>query len=140
MTWRNWQHELWLKLVKSDLDIFWQKIDRTETPVAIVDGQSVEIQRLRENQKRAGKEHRQEIVKLINEQRKLVNRQTPDVYPLLELENRSILEQSARQAFENIAKTKKFEHQDMTALLVRGQPLDMTPKISTTDSALLKTS
>ncbi|MBM4400800.1 MAG: CAP domain-containing protein [Crenarchaeota archaeon] len=123
------QHDLRLKLVEHDLDAFWQKIDRTETPTVIVDGQSVdsqsiEMQRLWGNQEQAEKEHRQEIVKLINEQRRVVNEQTPDVYPLLELEPHPMLEQSARQAFENIAKTKRFEHQDMTALLTRGEPFD----------------
>jgi uncharacterized protein YkwD len=39
---------------------------------------------------------------------------------LLELKTHPTLEQSARQAFENITETKRFEHQDMTALLTRG--------------------
>lgn len=121
LIWQKRQRDLRLELVKNDLDIFWNKLNRTGTAVA---GQSVEIQHLWENQKRAEEEHRQEIVRLINEQRQLVNRQTPDVYPLLELKTNPILEQSARQAFENIAETKRFEHQDMTALLARGEPFD----------------
>ena len=129
LIWRNRQHNLWLKLIKSDLDIFWQKVDRTETPTAIVDGQvaagqSVEIQHLWENQERAEEEHRREVVKLTNEQRQVINERENETYPLLELETHPLLEQSARKAFENIAETKKFEHQDMTALLTRGEPFD----------------
>ena len=125
----NWQHDLRLQLAKHDLENFWQKIDRTETPVVIIDGQSVagdsiEIQRLWGNQEQAEKEHRQEIVKLTNEQRQVVNEQENETYPLLALAAHPMLEQSARQAFENIAKTKKFEHQDMATLLTRGNPFD----------------
>lgn len=127
--WRGWQHDLRLELIKSDLDTFWQKMDRTETPEVVVDGepeatQSLEMRRLWGNQEQAEKEHRQEVIKLINEQRQIVNNQTPDVYPLLELKTHPMLEQSARRAFENIAATKKFEHQDMTALLTRSEPFE----------------
>jgi len=125
--WRGWQHDLRLELIKSDLDTFWQKLDRTETPAAVVDGQSeattsTGIQRLWGNQEQAEKEHRQKVVELINEQRQLLNDQTPDVYPLLLLESHLLLEQSARRAFENMAESGKFEHQDLTALLSRGEP------------------
>ena len=127
--WKGWQHDLRLKLVESDLAAFWERFNRIETPRVAIDNQpeatvAAEIQRLWGNQKQAEEEHRQKIIELINEQRQLLNNQTPNMYPLLLLENHSLLEQSARQAFENIAKTKKFEHQDMTALLARGEPFD----------------
>ena len=125
----NWQHDLRLQLAKYDLENFWQKIDRTETPTVIIDGQSVAgdsigVRRLWENQEQAEKEHRQEIVTLTNEQREVVNKQENETYPLLELQIYPLLEQSARQAFENIAETKRFEHQDMTALLTKGEPFN----------------
>ncbi len=127
--WQKWQHDLRLELIKSDLDTFWQKLDRTEIPEVVINDTpeatvAAEIQRLWGSQEQAEREHRQEVIKLINEQRQIVNNQTPDVYPLLELKNHPTLEQSARRSFENIAENKRFEHQDLTVLLSRGEPFD----------------
>ncbi len=129
LVWRGWQHDLRFKLVESDLAAFWGRLNRTEMPEVIVDDQleasaSTEIQRLWGSQERAEKEHRQRIIELINEQRQVVNNENPDVYPLLELKTHSTLEQSARQVFEDIAESGKFEHQDLTALLSRSEPFD----------------
>jgi len=120
------QQDLRIKLAQSGLQAFWERFNRVETPEVIVDDQpeataGVELRRLWENQEQAEREHRQEIIKLINEQRQIVNDETPDGYPL---KTHPILEQSARQAFEKIAETKKFEHQDMTLLLTRGEPFE----------------
>ena len=123
------QHDLRLKLAQSGLQAFWERFNRVETPAVVVDDQpeataGVELRRLWENQEQAEREHRQEIIRLINEQRQIINNQNPDVYPLLELQTHPILEQSARRAFENIAETKRFEHQDMTLLVTRGEPFE----------------
>ena len=129
LVWENWQHDLRFKLVESDLAAFWERLDRTETPEVIIDNQpeastNAEIRKLWGSQEQAEREHRQRIIELINEQRQIVNNKNPDVYPLLELRTHPTLEQSARRAFENIAETKQFEHQDLTALLSRGEPFD----------------
>jgi len=120
----DWQDDLRLKLVQSDLETLWERL-RGETRVVNDQSEGAvagEIKRLWGNQERAEKEHRQNIVELINEQRQALNDQTPDVYPLLLLENHPTLQQSAHQSFENIAETKRFEHQDMAALLTRNEP------------------
>lgn len=129
LIYNDYKHNLRLKLVENDLHAFWERFNRVETPEVIVDDepeatQSLEMRRLWGNQERAEKEHRQEVVRLINEQREVVNEQEGETYPLLELEAHPLLEQSARKAFENIAETKRFEHQDMTKLLTRGKPFD----------------
>ena len=122
----DWQDDIRLKLVQGDLETLWERL-RGETRVVNDQSEGAvagEIESLWENQERAEKEHRQKIVELINEERQNLNDQTPDVYPLLLLETHSTLEQSARRSFEKIAETKQFEHQDMTALLTRGEPFD----------------
>ena len=126
MIYNDYQHDLRLKLVENDLHAFWGRFKRVETPTATIDGQleASTIQGLWDSQEQAEKEHRQEVIKLINDQRGVLNDQTPDVYPLLLLETHPTLEQSSRLAFENIAETKEFKHQDMTALLSRGEPFD----------------
>lgn len=130
LIWQKWQHDLRLKLVQNDLETHLKTLwGESQTPDVVVDDQPAgavagEIERLWGNQKQAEREHRQKIVELVNEQRQIVNNQTPDVYPLLSLEPHPLLEQSARRAFENIAESGKFEHQDLTALLSRGKPFD----------------